>query len=156
MGFAPPLDLHPENMAAVAARGCWRGLVGAVALPRGEQGTVGGGPGQEQQRSLRREPLRPHLALLCLLSPRTVAAGRPSVLLLPMRRESTAADTRREYVRARPFSGLQTGALSFLLSAVSPCSGMPFPVSWQISARPWRPDCSGLHSAGRIGPSWSP
>ena len=45
-------------------------------------------------------------------------AGRPSVLLLPVRRESAAADTRREYVRDRPFSGLQAGPRSFPLSNV--------------------------------------
>uniref|UniRef100_A0A9L0I867 NADH dehydrogenase [ubiquinone] iron-sulfur protein 3, mitochondrial n=1 Tax=Equus asinus TaxID=9793 RepID=A0A9L0I867_EQUAS len=48
--------LRPENMAAAAARGWWRGLVGTVALAR--------------------------------------AARRPSVLLLPVRTESAAADTR--------------------------------------------------------------
>lgn len=35
----PLLDLRLRNMAA-AARGWWRGLVWAVALPRGEQGTA--------------------------------------------------------------------------------------------------------------------
>ncbi|XP_008583501.1 PREDICTED: NADH dehydrogenase [ubiquinone] iron-sulfur protein 3, mitochondrial [Galeopterus variegatus] len=44
-------------------------------------------------------------------------AGRPSVLLLPVRRESAAADTRREYVRAALFSGL---SCLFLPATVRP------------------------------------
>lgn len=47
------------------------------------------------------------------------------MLLLPMRRESTAADTRREYVRARPFSGLQTGAFSFFCQLFVLALGCP-------------------------------
>ncbi|PNJ68244.1 NDUFS3 isoform 13 [Pongo abelii] len=39
----------------------------------------------------------------------TRGAGRPSVLLLPVRRESAGADTRREYVRAALFSELSAG-----------------------------------------------
>lgn len=80
------------NMAATAAaaRGWWRGLVGSVALARGKQGqlaeALGGSGGAPGAGSLSGLTLR--------LFFRTVA-GRPSVLLLPVRRESVAADTRR-------------------------------------------------------------
>lgn len=48
---------------------------------------------------------------LCLFLSSGAGAGRPSVLLLPVRRESVAADTRREYVRARLCRDYRRGTL---------------------------------------------
>lgn len=105
----------------------------------------------ERRRVQRREPPQASPCASVPLYSRAVS-GRPSVLLLPVRKESAAADTRREYVRVRPLWGLQAGPRSFPLSDVCPCPGLPFSASsWQVSSCPWRADCNGLHSAGRIG-----
>ena len=72
-------------------------------------------------------------------------AGRPSVLLLPVRRESSAADTRREYVRDRALLGTAGGAvfIPFVRCLLCPCPGPSFSASSrQAFACPWRADCT--------------
>lgn len=77
------------------------------------------------------------------------------MLLLPVRRESAAADTRREYVRVRPFSGLQAGPRSFPLSDVCPCPGLPspaFPGKSLFVLRELTPMVLTLQSEAESGP----
>lgn len=81
---------------------------------------------------------------LCLFLSSGAGLGRPSVPLLPVRRESAAADTRREYVRARLCRDYRRGTLhSFRQVFALAWDALPR-VLWQISA------CGDLTAVGLI------